>query len=83
MNTEPLIENEIILRECGNSYFGDIAHAILFKKIPFPETPHKDSYYVYELVKGSLILRAAQSSFLLAAYYMNPDRIMIYNERMS
>lgn len=71
--------NEIIFQTFGKTYVGEVAQRFI-SELSIPEV-RDNRFYVYEVTpSGNVMLRAVQSSFLLASNYQDrsPDRFIAY-----
>lgn len=73
--------SEIVIRSGGNTYVGELAQRFL-TELKLPKLFFLDAteqFHVLEVMPdNSVIHRASQSTFRLAASYMTPDRVMVY-----
>ena len=75
------MNSEIILRESGNTYIGDVAqNAIGTPLPPIMKMDHSERYHVFEWLYGRWVLRASQSTKELAERYRGPNRVLAYRE---
>ncbi len=75
------MNNEIILRESGNTYIGEIAnHAVGTPLPPIMKLDCTERYHVFEWQYGAWILRASQSTKELAERYRGPNRVLAYRD---
>lgn len=77
------MDNYIILRESGNTYFGAVASRFAYRlKLPkIFRTSDNESHYVFEVMPDdSVVLRAGQSTIEGAKQYMGPNRVIVWRE---
>lgn len=80
--------NEIILRESGNTYVGELANKFSFHKFSLPKVTKlspDERFHVFEVITdtGEVIHRAAQSTRELALTYMADNRVLVWRETES
>lgn len=77
------MDNYIILRESGNTYFGAIASKFAYRlKLPkIFRLPDDEKYYVFEVMPDdSVVLRAGQSALEGARQYTGPNRVIVWRD---
>lgn len=77
------MDNYIIVRESGNTYFGALASKFAYRlKLPnIFRIGDNETHYVFEVMPdNSVVLRAGQSTIEGATAFMGPNRVMVWRE---
>lgn len=77
------MDNYIVVNPSGNTYFGPLAHDVLYKRVklgPYFKLDADERFFVYEFIDGRAILRAGCNTQEKAMRYMGPNRLMIWEE---
>jgi hypothetical protein len=77
------MDNYIILRASGNTYFGALASKFSYRlKLPkIHRLCESEKVYVFEVMPDdSVVLRAGQETQEAAGVYMGPNRVMVWRE---